>query len=287
MAGQSVKDEVRNTPYSRFDISTPKAAREAYGDLLKCPVTHNDAAGPFYWITQYEDVRAAPHDSERFSPVREGVLFPPNLDSRRGFALEINPPEHAVWRRVHQEFGLARADPNYRAQDCRHRERIKRSLCARRSVRSYGAVREAAPDPRRLPALSVSVLGRMSASERHSPEWRCGSVSGNCCVVFRISVPPKPSNGSSSSLCRSVRSVARDLRAAEGLMSLSHSGKRFVPGGTLSGFDVSPSGKQWLPTQDVLELPARPTERRLNNSKGNGDVATGSCTSIQSIHQNQ
>lgn len=82
------------------------SAQEAYGlyeELRSCPVQHSNALGGFYWLTRYDDVRAAAQDWEQFSSGRKGVLLPPELSAGRLPALEMDPPEHGPARKLYME----------------------------------------------------------------------------------------------------------------------------------------------------------------------------------------
>ena len=89
-----------------FDQHDPEVA----GDLIweryrqlrsQCPVAHSDAHGGFYFMTGFEEVRAAAMQHEVFSSA-EGVVLP--QDPRPMFVpLEYDPPEHSRWRRLMNE----------------------------------------------------------------------------------------------------------------------------------------------------------------------------------------
>jgi cytochrome P450 len=103
---------------SPYEMSVP----EAYGfyeQLRSCPVQHSTALGGFYWLTRYDDVRAAAQDSETFSSARKGVLLPPDPSAPRMPAIEHDPPEHAAWRKLYMESltpeKLRAVEPSLRA----------------------------------------------------------------------------------------------------------------------------------------------------------------------------
>lgn len=76
---------------------------DMYGNLRACPVQCNETLGGFYWLTRYDEVRAAATDWQRFSSARRGVLLPPD-PSRAAFqAIEHDPPEHGPWRRLYMD----------------------------------------------------------------------------------------------------------------------------------------------------------------------------------------
>jgi cytochrome P450 len=74
-----------------------------YDELRSCPVQHSNALGGFYWLTRYDDVRAAAQDWENFSSARKGVLLPPDPSAPRMPAIEQDPPGHAAWRKLYME----------------------------------------------------------------------------------------------------------------------------------------------------------------------------------------
>lgn len=85
------------------EIKNPEQAHEFYAEVRKCPVSHSTAGGSLYWVAGHEDLRAAALDSDRFSSARKGVFFPPAADAPRAIVLEMDPPEHAAWRRLYME----------------------------------------------------------------------------------------------------------------------------------------------------------------------------------------
>lgn len=92
----------------RFDVSPLELGSaeewyERYRDLRQCPVHQSDAMGGFYWLTRYEDVRAAALDGKVFSSARKGVLLPPDVDAPRLYALEQEAPEHMASKRLYME----------------------------------------------------------------------------------------------------------------------------------------------------------------------------------------
>lgn len=89
--------------FNPFEIDSPAQVHELYAELRKCPVSHSTAGGSLYWLARHEDIRAAARDSDRFSSARRGVFFPPAVDAPRAIVLEMDPPEHAAWRRLYME----------------------------------------------------------------------------------------------------------------------------------------------------------------------------------------
>lgn len=90
------------------------------GDLrARCPVAHARTGyrdGPFWALTRHQDIVAATLDVDRFrdsGPNRFGSARPP---------LEMDPPEHAIFRRVLQ--------PYFSAQRMRALEPRVRTICA-------------------------------------------------------------------------------------------------------------------------------------------------------------
>lgn len=76
---------------------------EHYNELRACPIKHSSAQGGFYWLTRYNDVRNAALDFKSFSSGLKGVRLPPALASGRLKAIEYDPPEHGLWRKLYLE----------------------------------------------------------------------------------------------------------------------------------------------------------------------------------------
>ena len=74
-----------------------------YSELRSCPVSHSEAQGGFYWLSRYQDVRAAALDFKHFSSGAKGVGLPADVSMGRLPAIEMDPPEHGVWRRLYME----------------------------------------------------------------------------------------------------------------------------------------------------------------------------------------
>jgi cytochrome P450 len=85
-----------------YKMSVPEVY-DFYDELRSCPVQHSNALGGFYWLTRYDDVRAAAQDWENFSSARKGVLLPPDPSAPRMPAIEQDPPGHAAWRKLYME----------------------------------------------------------------------------------------------------------------------------------------------------------------------------------------
>jgi len=75
-----------------------------YEDLRACPVSRSDASGGFWVLARYDDVAAAAEDWRTYSSA-DGVLLPQPAGRRaRQVALEQDPPEHTVYRRLYAEL---------------------------------------------------------------------------------------------------------------------------------------------------------------------------------------
>ena len=84
------------------------AARQGeYARLREeCPVAYSERHGGHWTLTRYEDVRAASLDHKRF---RSGQPFIAMPDFTQSIPIGMNPPEHAPYRRLLNEyFVLAR-----------------------------------------------------------------------------------------------------------------------------------------------------------------------------------
>lgn len=75
-----------------------------YEDLRSCPVSRSEASGGFWILSRYADVVTAAEDWRTYSSA-EGVLLPAPAGRRaRQVALEQDPPEHTVYRRLYAEL---------------------------------------------------------------------------------------------------------------------------------------------------------------------------------------
>ncbi|MEZ5260228.1 MAG: hypothetical protein R2755_00270 [Acidimicrobiales bacterium] len=75
-----------------------------YAELRACPVARSDAAGGFWILSRFDDVAAAAEDWRTYSSA-EGVLAPAPAGRRaRQVALEQDPPEHTVYRKLYAEL---------------------------------------------------------------------------------------------------------------------------------------------------------------------------------------
>ncbi|WP_167543213.1 cytochrome P450 [Streptomyces violaceusniger] len=76
---------------------------QLYGELRSCPVSHSEAQGGFYWLSRYQDVRAAALDYKQFSSGLKGVRLPADVSTGRLPSIEMDPPEQGFWRRLYME----------------------------------------------------------------------------------------------------------------------------------------------------------------------------------------
>ncbi len=77
---------------------------ERYAELRACPVARSEASGGFWILSRHDDVLAAAEDWRTYSSA-DGVLAPPPAGRRaRQVALEQDPPEHTVYRKLYAEL---------------------------------------------------------------------------------------------------------------------------------------------------------------------------------------
>lgn len=77
---------------------------ERYAELRACPVAHSEESGGFWILSRFDEVAAAAEDWRTYSSA-EGVLAPPPAGRRaRQVALEQDPPEHTVYRKLYAEL---------------------------------------------------------------------------------------------------------------------------------------------------------------------------------------
>ena len=77
---------------------------QRYAELRACPVAHTEAAGGYWILSRFDDVAAAAEDWRTYSSA-QGVLAPPPAGRRaRQVALEQDPPEHTVYRKLYAEL---------------------------------------------------------------------------------------------------------------------------------------------------------------------------------------
>ncbi len=77
---------------------------QRYAELRACPVARSEASGGFWILSRHDDVAAAAEDWRTYSSA-DGVLAPPPAGRRaRQVALEQDPPEHTVYRKLYAEL---------------------------------------------------------------------------------------------------------------------------------------------------------------------------------------
>ena len=77
---------------------------QRYAELRACPVARSEASGGFWILSRHDEVAAAAEDWRTYSSA-EGVLAPPPAGRRaRQVALEQDPPEHTVYRKLYAEL---------------------------------------------------------------------------------------------------------------------------------------------------------------------------------------
>lgn len=78
---------------------TPERAYELYEQLRsQCPVAHGNKYGSYWSIARYDDVKAVAADHERFSST--GGVYVPAVSEHRFPPIDVDPPEHAVFRKL-------------------------------------------------------------------------------------------------------------------------------------------------------------------------------------------
>lgn len=114
------------TDFDHFDSGFVADPYPIFADLQdRCPVAHSDRYGGMNFLTTYEDISEAAHDTERFSSRRIVVSETPT--HRRGAVLppiNLDPPNHSDPRRVMLPF--------FNPANTMKWEQTIRDLCAQR-----------------------------------------------------------------------------------------------------------------------------------------------------------
>ncbi|HET7397396.1 MAG TPA: cytochrome P450 [Intrasporangium sp.] len=78
---------------------TPERAYELY-ELLRttCPVAHGEKYGGYWSLARYEDIKAVAADHQRFSSA--GGVYVPAVSEHRFPPIDVDPPEHAAFRKL-------------------------------------------------------------------------------------------------------------------------------------------------------------------------------------------
>ena len=86
-----------------FDYLAPEVARHLNETLTtmrsRCPVTHSDAHGGYWIVTQYEDVLHVAQDWQTFSSAH-GVSVPGTETGAKAIPEHIDPPLHREYKRL-------------------------------------------------------------------------------------------------------------------------------------------------------------------------------------------
>src|SRR5207302_7524165 len=100
------------------DLDSPEFAQryeETLTELVtKCPVAHSSAAGGYWLVSRYEDVRACAQDWETFSS--EGGFEPGRGGDEGGaklYPVELDPPYQTRWRNALGPYFNPRAIEKY------------------------------------------------------------------------------------------------------------------------------------------------------------------------------
>jgi len=87
----------------RFDHLSPELSGVLYPTLAHmrstCPVARSDEHGGFWVVTDYEDVLKVAQDWDTFSSAH-GLTVPPAPIATRNIPVEVDPPEHRVYKRL-------------------------------------------------------------------------------------------------------------------------------------------------------------------------------------------
>ncbi|XVQ14959.1 cytochrome P450 [Spirillospora sp. CA-255316] len=98
-------DDRKQTNQFLLDNTDPELRHHLVETLVemqrKCPVAWSPAAGGFWALSKYDDVVQASQDWQTFSTA-QGITIPPTGRSNRAVPLEVDPPEHADFRRLLQ-----------------------------------------------------------------------------------------------------------------------------------------------------------------------------------------
>ena len=87
----------------QFDHLAPELSEVLYPTLAemrsRCPVARSDQHGGFWVVTDYEDVLKVAQDWDTFSSAH-GLTVPPAPIATRNIPVEVDPPEHRVYKRL-------------------------------------------------------------------------------------------------------------------------------------------------------------------------------------------
>jgi cytochrome P450 len=101
--GQSPRDAAAVEDGLVFDPHspdlTPERAYELYEELRStCPVAHGEKYGGYWSLARYEDIKTVAGDPKRFSST--GGVYVPAVSEHRFPPIDVDPPEHAAFRKL-------------------------------------------------------------------------------------------------------------------------------------------------------------------------------------------
>jgi cytochrome P450 len=99
-------------PVVGLDPNDPDFRRDPYPTYARlrneCPVAHSDQFGGFWMLSRYHDVKDVARNPELFTS-GQGVTLPPAGNPMPFLPIELDPPEHAKYRRALQAWFSVRA----------------------------------------------------------------------------------------------------------------------------------------------------------------------------------
>ena len=95
-----------------FDHLSPELSGQLHPNLARmrsrCPVAHSDQYGGFWTVTGYPDVLAVAQDWASFSSAH-GLTVPTSPIAVRNLPVEIDPPQHRIFKRLINPYFTAAA----------------------------------------------------------------------------------------------------------------------------------------------------------------------------------
>lgn len=91
----------------KLEPTSPGYVRDPYPTYRRlrasCPVVHSDEFGGFWMLSRYHDIRDVARDPQSFTS-SQGVTLPPVGNPMPFLPIELDPPEHAKYRKTMQTW---------------------------------------------------------------------------------------------------------------------------------------------------------------------------------------